>query len=126
MTTEDEVTEYLRILMDATKQRSSPEEVQKCAEIALCIQEIYDSLKKHKINRTEDIVHTLISVVVIPVMMLEPDPVQRAEVMKQLAINFTRDILFMVMKDAQMKNTESGRELDKLRNMVSDSGIFEK
>jgi len=122
--TDQDVNDYLGVLMDATKQRSSKDEIERCAAIASCITEIYNTLKKHKVTKTDDIVHALVSVMVIPVMMLEPDPRIRAHTIKELAISFTRDILFMMTRDSEIKDTESGRELDRLRNMVSDSGMF--
>lgn len=124
--TDEDVSDYIEVLMDANKQRSSKEEIEKCAAVASCIQEIYETLRKHKINHTDDIVHTLVSVLVIPTIMLEPDPIQRSLTIKGIALRFTRDLLFMCMRDQQIKDTENGRELDKLRNLVNDSGIFKK
>lgn len=122
----EDVEEYLEIMVDAAKQRSTTEESQRCKEQADCIQTISNTLRDYKVHSLDYMIHTLVSVVVIPIQMLEPDPKEREQAMKDLAIRFVRTLIYMQKRDEEItkNNTIMGQELDKLRNLVKESGIF--
>lgn len=122
----EDVEEYLEIMLDAANQRSTSEESKRCKLQADCIQTISNTLRDYKIDTLDYVIHTLVSVVVIPIQMLEPDPKEREQSMKELAIKFVRTLIYMQKKDEEISNnnTVMGQELDKLRNLVKESGIF--
>jgi hypothetical protein len=123
--TADDVQDYLEIMVDAARQRSNDEDMKRYKNQADCVQAIFEALKKYEINTVDYIVHTLLSVVVIPIQMLEPDPKEREKAMKSLAIRCVRILIAMQKRDEECKGTTVGQELDKLRYMIEKSQIFE-
>ena len=121
---EDDVGKYLEILIDAARQRSSNEEMQTCLNHAKCIQDITDVLRKYQIKEVDDMVKILVSVMVVPLQMLEPNATEREYLMKKLALHFVQTILAMQKNDLILSSTESGNELDRLRHMIQQSGMF--
>lgn len=115
--------EYLNALDDAAKQRN-PEKYREAKDAASCIYEIMSLLRKYNIRKLDETVHILTSVMVIPIQMLEQDPLARSKLMRELASAFTMDIIETQMKDNMMKDTETGNELDRLRNYTADSETF--
>lgn len=113
-----DLNEYLDILTDAAVQRN-PKEFSRAKESATCIYEILESLTRHNIRSLEDTVHTLCSVMVIPIQMLEPDLKKRNNLMKELASAFVLDLFTTYMKDSAMKGSEIGKEIDRLRFLAS-------
>jgi hypothetical protein len=126
MTSDQDLNDYLNDLLDAARQRSSVSDIERYKRLAECVQEIYKVLQKYKMATTDEIVSILVSVATIPIQMIEPDPKERESMLKLLAIKFTEKIISTWSRDQEIAGTETGKELDKLRNMISNSDMLEK
>lgn len=117
------IDEYLDVLCDAAKQRNS-KNYDRAREMANCITEMMQSLKKHKIKTLEETIHVLTSVVLVPIQILEKSSEERSRLMRDLATAFTVDIMKTQISDTMMKGSEVGDELDRLRWLSST--LFDK
>lgn len=118
------IDEYLDILCDAAKQRN-PKNYKRARQMSNCITEMMQSLKKYNIKTLEETIHTLTSVVLVPIQILEKDPEERYRLMRDLATAFTMDIMRTQICDSMMKGSESGNELDRIR-WLSSKNFFNK
>jgi len=115
---ENEIYEYMDILVDAAKQRN-PKFYKRAQSLANCIYEMIALLRKYKVHSFEDTIHVLTSVLVMPIQILEPDPDRRSLLMRELSSAFVNDILDTQTKDTAMRGSEMGDELDKVRRLSS-------
>lgn len=116
--------EYLDVLCDAAKQRN-PKNYNRARQMANCITEMMNSLKRYNIKTLEETIHVLTSVVLVPIQILEKDPEERSRLMRDLASAFMMDIMKTQMCDSMMTGSESGNELDRVR-WLSSSRFFNK
>lgn len=115
---EKEVIDYIDVLADAAKQRN-PQNYDRAREFANCIYEMINTLRKHNINKIEEVVHALVAVIVIPIQIIETDKQERYKLMREISEMFVRDIIDTHAKDIMMEGSEVGNELEKLRYLSS-------
>ena len=121
---DDKIREYIDDLYDAVLQRSTPQQVEHYKKISSCIVEIYRTLSKHEISNYDDVVHILVSVLAVPILVLQRDKQKKSDSLKLIALSLVEEIETIRRRENKIDKSESGREMERLREMLHKSNFF--